>query len=371
MRSRPADPMPAVAPKPPKATPAVSAASKRALHPAAGRKWLKTLALPLVISALVHAAAVVALVAFDAFPGSRGRIAAHNSDDVTTALFLAPTPPPAPELTPEPAPEVQPEVAAEVKPEPTPQPTEIALEPPPEISTTVVFEQPPPKAVAPAAPVHVPRAAVPTPVPEAVPVAPMAGFAGVNVQVARRVVYAVDVSGAMAQCLDTVLLELRRSIGRLDSEQQFQVVFFREDLSGATRVAAIDDASGKATLLTATPDSKRRVDQLLRSARPSGRSAPVVGLKRALEFGPDVVFLLTSNIRRTDAGQADNTRVLRTLEDLNPKSRITGRRAVVIKTLQFVEDDPTGLMQAIAEAHGDGPGSYTLLKIADIERAVR
>jgi hypothetical protein len=379
MRFRHADPMPAVAPKPPKAKPAVSAAAKRPPHPGAGRKWLKTLALPLMISALVHAAAVVTLVAFDAFPGSRGRIAAHNSDDVTTALFLAPTPAPPSEPKPEPAPEVQPEVKpeanpeleAEPKPEPAPQPTEIALEPPPEISTTVVFEQPPPRTVAPAAPVREPPAAVPTPVPEAAPVAPMAGFAGVNVQVARRVVYAVDVSGAMAQCLDTVLLELRRSIGRLDSEQQFQVVFFREDLSGATRVAAIDDASGKATLLTATPDSKRRVDQLLRSARPSGRSAPVVGLKRALEFGPDVVFLLTSNIRRTDAGQADNTRVLRTLEDLNPKSRITGRRAVVIKTLQFVEDDPTGLMQAIAEAHGDGPGSYTLLKIADIERAVR
>lgn len=335
-------------------------------------KWIKALALPLTISLFVHAAAVVAIVAFDAFPGSRGPIAAHNSDDVSTALYLAPTPEAPPPATPP-----EPQVAqAEPPAAEAPAPETAITEPAPEISTTVVFEQP----AAPAAPVRATPttspateapATVPTPVKEVVPAAPMAGFAGVNVQVARRVVYAVDVSGAMAQCLDTVLLELRRSIGRLDSEQQFQVVFFREDLSGATRVAAIDDASGKATLLTATADSKRRVDQLLRSARPSGRSAPVVGLKRALEFGPDVVFLLTSNIRRTDAGQADNSRVLRTLEDLNPKSRITGRRPVVIKTLQFVEDDPTGLMQAIAEAHGDGPGSYTLLKIADIERAVR
>ncbi|MBY0112511.1 MAG: hypothetical protein K2Y21_06795 [Phycisphaerales bacterium] len=367
--------MPMVAPNPrtkptSHGTTSRSPASRSPASPRSARKWWTPLALPLIISAFVHASVVVALIAFDAFPGAPGRVAIHNSDDVTTALHLAPSPvpEPPPEVKPEPVPEPAPIAAAE--PAPTPA---AAVEPAPEISTTVVFEQPvaPPKPVAPArpAPAAEPTPTVSTPAPVAQ--APMAGFAGVNVQVARRVVYAVDVSGAMAQCLDTVLLELRRSIGRLDSDQQFQVVFFREDLSGATRVAAIDDASGKATLLSATPESKRRVDQLLRSARPSGRSAPAVGLKRALEFGPDVIFLLTSNIRRTDAGQADNTRVLRMLEDLNPKSRITGRRAVVIKTLQFVEDDPTGLMQAIADAHGDGPGSYTLLKIADIERAVR
>lgn len=370
--------MPAVAPQP-RTTHRPPAAKTQS--GSARRKWLQSLALPLAISAVVHAGAAVALVAFDAFPGSRGRIAAHNSDDVSTALYLAPGPEPTPPVAPpepaiappEPAPQSTPDAIASETPVP-----EAAPEPAPEISTTVVFEQP----AAPAAPTRaVPATAVapsseapasiPTPTREVAPAAPIAGFAGVNVQLARRVVYAVDVSGAMAQCLDSVLLELRRSIGRLDGEQQFQVVFFREDLSGATRVVAIDDANNKATMLSATPDSKRRVDQLLRSARPSGRSAPLAGVKRALEFAPDVVFLLTSNIRRTDAGQSDNTRVLRTLEDLNPKSRITGRRPVVIKTLQFVEDDPTGLMQAIADAHGDGPGSYTLLKIADIERAVR
>ena len=367
--------MPVVAPKPPIWKAAKATAPKPAPRGLLWRKWLKPVALPLVVSLGVHAAAVVALVAFDAFPGSSGRIAAHNADDVTTALHLAPAPEVKLESKDEPP--ALPSPAPEVKPEPTPEPIaeKAEPEPMPEISTTVVFEQPPKPA--PAKPVvssepmrEAPAAAVPAPVAQP-PAAPMAGFAGVNVQVARRVVYAVDVSGAMAQCLDTVLLELRRSIGRLDAEQQFQIVFFREDLSGATRVVALDDAGGKATMLSATPDVKQRVDQLLRSARPLGRSAPLAGLKRALEFGPDVVFLLTSNIRRSDTGQGDNARTLRLIDDLNPKSRITGRRPVVIKTLQFVEDDPTDLMQAIAEAHGDGPGSYTLLRIADIERAVR
>ncbi len=367
--------MPVVAPKPPIRYAAKLTGKKPSARGTMWRKWLKPMALPLVVSLAVHAAAVVALVAFDALPGSAGRIAAHNSDDVTTALHLAPAPESKPEMQDEPP--ATPPVEPEAKPEPPPEALaeKVAIEPPPEISTTVVFEQPTTAApvkpmVAPEPAREAPPAAVPTPVARP-PAAPMAGFAGVNVQVARRVVYAVDVSGAMAQCLDTVLLELRRSIGRLESEQQFQIVFFREDLSGATRVVALDDAGGRATMLSATPDVKQRVDQLLRSARPLGRSAPLAGLKRSLEFGPDVVFLLTSNIRRSDTGQGDNARTLRLIDDLNPKSRITGRRPVVIKTLQFVEDDPTGLMQAIAEAHGDGPGSYTLLKIADIERAVR
>lgn len=367
--------MPVVAPKPPIWTTVKGTAKKPAPRGSFAVRWLKPIALPLVVSIAVHAAAVVALVAFDAFPGSSGRIAAHNADDVTTALHLAPAPEPKveakdePPALPPPPTEARPEPVTEVVAETTPSEVQ------PEISTTVVFDQPQ-KSPAPKQTVQseAPRDAIPVTVPTPVvqpPAAPMAGFAGVNVQVAHRVVYAVDVSGAMAQCLDSVLLELRRSIARLDREQQFQIVFFREDLSGATRVVAIDDAGGRATLLSASPEVKQRVDQLLRSARPLGRSAPLAGLKRALEFGPDVVFLLTSNIRRSDTGQGDNARTLRLIDDLNPRSRITGRRPVVIKTLQFVEDDPTGLMQAIAEAHGDGPGSYTLLRIADIERAVR
>jgi hypothetical protein len=39
---------------------------------------------------------------------------------------------------------------------------------------------------------------------------------------------------------------------------------------------------------------------------------------------------------------------------------------VVIKTIQFLEEDPTGVMRAIAERHGDGPGSYRVLTPRDL-----
>jgi hypothetical protein len=340
--------------------------------------WLRPLFGPIAISAALHAAAITAIVTIDFLPGDGTPVAAHAVDEVTTSIQLAPSAPT------EAAPEIpKPAEAAIPEPEPVPQATQNAPapEPAPARSEVTVFEQPvvlPPKP-APAAPaVSVMPESRPAQAPPRAPSnlrAPSrslpAGFAGVHVRQAKRVVYAVDVSGAMAACLDSVMLELRRSIGRLDPDQQFQIVFFRQDLSGEQRAAAIDDNSGRASMLAATPDVKARVDRLLRSARPSGRSAPLAGLKRALELAPDVIFLLTSNIQRSDQGEAGDAAVLHALDELNPRSQVSGRRPVVIKTLQFVEDDPTGLMQAIAAAHGDGPGSYVLLKVAEIESADR
>ena len=36
--------------------------------------------------------------------------------------------------------------------------------------------------------------------------------------------------------------------------------------------------------------------------------------------------------------------------------------AIVIKALQFIDPDPTGMLQQIGAAHGDGPGSYTVVR---------
>ncbi len=335
--------------------------------------WLKPLMVPLGLSAALHVAVLVTFITIQAMPGPDGRIAAHNTDDVSTSIELAQSIPP--QAPPEAAKPPEPEPVSAPEPAPVEEhPIEVSHEVP-LLETPMIKVAPP----APPEPIVAPKA-------EPVPAAPSrseqpaatprtselaAGFAGVHVRQARRIVYAVDVSGAMAACLDSVLLELRRSIGRLEADQQFQIVFFRQELNGEQRAVAIDDQSGRATMLNANVDTKRRVDQLLRSARPLGRSAPLAGLKRSLELAPDVVFLLTSNIRRSDQGSSSDAGVLRSLEEMNPRSRVSGKRPVVIKTLQFVEDDPTGLMQSIAEAHGDGPGSYVLLRVADIERAER
>ena len=59
--------------------------------------------------------------------------------------------------------------------------------------------------------------------------------------------------------------------------------------------------------------------------------------------------------------------VLKTLDELTPHDRVTGRRAVTLKAIQFLDDDPSGLLRSIAEQHGDGPDSYTLKTIGDLQ----
>jgi hypothetical protein len=101
---------------------------------------------------------------------------------------------------------------------------------------------------------------------------------------------------------------------------------------------------------------------------PGGRSDPLSGLSRAIALKPDVVFLLSRNIRRTGTETQSGEDLLTQLDRLNPKSSRTGQRPVVIKTIQFIDDDPTGLMQAIAVDHGDGNGSYRVMSIADLKK---
>ncbi len=186
-------------------------------------------------------------------------------------------------------------------------------------------------------------------------------FAGVESTRANRIVYAIDASGSMASSLPFVKAELARSVAKLDPTQSFAVVIFRERLGGGESVETL--AAG-AALLSATPHAKGDLARWIASVEPSGRSSTLSGLRAALNFRPDLILLLTRNIRRSGKGAEGETvaSTLAALESVNPRIA-GGARAVVIKVVQFVEDDPTGLMQAIGEAHGDGPGSYRVVPV--------
>lgn len=196
------------------------------------------------------------------------------------------------------------------------------------------------------------------------PVVPKsAGFGQVQAQRASKVVYAVDVSGAMVPVLPFLLQELRRSVERLDESQSFQVIFFR-----ASDVQIPDPPSMGDQLLAANRNSKRSLDKIVTRVDPGGRSDTLAGLSRAIALKPDVVFLLSRNIRRTGTETQSGEDLLTQLDRLNPKNARTGQRPVVIKTIQFIDEDPTGLMQAIAGDHGDGSGSYRVMSIADLKK---
>ncbi|MEO1008389.1 MAG: hypothetical protein AAFX79_07465 [Planctomycetota bacterium] len=200
-----------------------------------------------------------------------------------------------------------------------------------------------------------------------------ASFAGVQAERARRVIYAVDASGAMVTSLPFVLDELERSVAALAPDQSFQVVLFglrpgdaARGPGGAVGVRVFpSDGPGPATT-----ERKLALARWLADIAASGRSNPLDGLLAALAGEPDVVFLLSRSIRRgtPQGGRGSWGRgrraILDELERANPVRRsIFGPpgRDVQIKCVQFLEEDPTGIMRAIAEIHGGGPGSYKLL----------
>jgi len=195
-------------------------------------------------------------------------------------------------------------------------------------------------------------------------------FAGTKVRRASRVVYAVDASGSMVTSLSLVLGELVRSVQALSPDQRFQVVIFRDRSLADPGAAPYQTLGGRsAGLLPATTRNTAALAAWVQSIQPAGRSNPLDGLDAALALDPDVVFLLARGFRRSGpsdeqgAWGAGRERVLQELDRLNPPSPRTGRRPVVIKTIQFLDDDPTGVMQAIAAVHGDGPGSYHVLTL--------
>jgi hypothetical protein len=320
-------------------------------------------------SLAVHAVSMVILSILPSPDRPRLVDAPEPSLELSTDLTLAPPEPspvpepavvpPEPSPTPEPTPPPEePETKPETKPEIAPQPAAVSLPAEPQAPVEEPRPVPPPPSK-PAPSVPPAPARVQPSAPKAAP----ASFAGAKTVRASTIVYAVDASGAMASSLSIVLEELRRSVARLTPDQKFTVILFHES-PGQSGGGGHESFSSQP--IAATPDNLRKLDAFLATARPGGRSNPLLGLEPALESRPDLIFFLARSIRRSGPGASwgpGKAAVLTRLNELNSVDTKTGRRPVVIKTIQFLEPDPTGLMDAIGTIHGDGPGSavvYTL-----------
>jgi hypothetical protein len=195
-----------------------------------------------------------------------------------------------------------------------------------------------------------------------------ASFAGLSVKAARRIVYVVDASGAMVTALPFVIDELVASIDRLSPGQRFGVVLF----GGGVRVSP--GVNADAGLRAATGDAKEETIAWARDAFPRGPSDPLEGIRAALELEPDLIFVLARSIRRSGPDTswgAGRAATMRALEELNPRDPRTGKREAVIKTVQFIERDPTGLLDAIAGLHGDGAGDTRVVGVDELRPAHR
>lgn len=275
-----------------------------------------------------------------------------------------------------------PEQAAAEPPAPPPPPPPPVQDPtpsqPPTPAAPLLIKAEAPRATPPAfdarstapAPARTETAPPPPPSRDEKPRDMAASFAGVEVARATRIVYVMDGSAAMVPSLPFVKEELMRSVGRLGAGQAFQVVVFRRPpvVNGRATAPEIERFSTSEPYLDATPSNKVRLAQWLERVQPKGGSAPLIGLSAGLNQGPDLVFLLTCSIRRTGTSEwgSGKDSILASLDALNPVNAFTGQRPAVIKTLQFLDEDPTGILPAIASAHGDGEGSYRVLTLDDL-----
>jgi len=189
-------------------------------------------------------------------------------------------------------------------------------------------------------------------------------FAGVGASNARSIVYVVDASGSMVSSLPVVVKELKESIRKLAPTQQFQVVFFRNNRYSAAPHPA--DRASKLTitrLIRATEENVTSVCEWIDTMTAAGRSNPIPALEVALSLEPDAVFVLSSVITGAGVWEPNRDELLAKLDQLNPRDRRTGRRRVVINTIQFLDEDPSEILRAIADEHGNegGRGAYRFI----------
>ncbi len=203
-------------------------------------------------------------------------------------------------------------------------------------------------------------------VPGVAPGSPSVTFGGLGASSVSSVVYAVDCSGPMVTSLPIIIAELERSVARLSSSQKFGVVLFHRttDNGGAGSGAE----SFAPVLVRATPSAKELLHNWLIAAEPSGRSSPLAGVELALTLKPDAIFLLSRSIHRSGGGvwEIGLEPTMAKLEQLNPNRRILGR-PVLIQTIQFLDEDPTGIMQAIGTRHGGGAGYRVVKRQQDLQ----
>jgi hypothetical protein len=103
---------------------------------------------------------------------------------------------------------------------------------------------------------------------------------------ANLVVYILDRSGSMIESFDELRHELKRSVGRLQPGQQFNVLWF-----SSGRAEELSESP-----LEATPANKARAFAAIDQIVAAGQTDPTDALKRGFAYRPDIVFFLTDAV---------------------------------------------------------------------------
>lgn len=170
---------------------------------------------------------------------------------------------------------------------------------------------------------------------------------------ARKIIYIVDASGSLIDTFPFVIMELKRSISELKDAQSFTVIFFQ----GEDHIEVPPPRLKKAT-----SENKLKVIEWVDPAGgnviPTGLSNPVKAITRALQYQPELIFLLSDNITGQGRYEVDQKQLLARIEHANSRSR------TVINTIQFLYPDRLtqwGLKPTLEEIAEQHKGQYTYI----------
>ncbi len=157
------------------------------------------------------------------------------------------------------------------------------------------------------------------------------GFFGTTAR-GRSFVFVVDCSGSMQGTrFQRAITELRKSVGQLEPDQKFQILFFND------QPVPLYHSKYSNQLIPATRMGLKEVFDWIDQRSANGGTVPDEALKRALALKPDVVFFLT------DADKVP--RQVRTLIAAHNQHGST------VHTIAFGHRGGETLMQGIAADH--------------------
>ena len=158
----------------------------------------------------------------------------------------------------------------------------------------------------------------------------------------RKVCYLVDCSGSMRGTFVQVRRKLKESIGNLQPDQYFYIIFF-----GGDKLFEFGD-----NLLRATQKAKSSAYDFIDSIRPAGQTNALAALERAVQIrdgsgvGPSLVYFLTDGFElTTEDAQRFSQKIANLLARFAPRTRIN--------TIGFwPQGDDRKMLEAIAKQSG-------------------
>jgi len=164
----------------------------------------------------------------------------------------------------------------------------------------------------------------------------------------RKVCYLVDCSGSMRGIFVEVRKKLKESIGNLQPDQYFYIIFF-----GDGRLFEFGDS-----LLRATEQTKSAAYNFIDSIRPAGQTNALAALGRSVQIrddggdAPSLVYFLTDGFELTTEGaERFSQKIVNLLARFAPRTRIN--------TIGFwPQSDDRQMLEAIARQSG---GEFVLI----------